>query len=86
MTYETYLKWSKKAKEELRRKGKFIVVNKEESGKSNRGFLAAAYRLLQPAFIYPVINASAFYIDDFPAPIPDGENAYIDSVKFGMKT
>jgi hypothetical protein len=57
--------------------GKFVVVNIEEYSKTNRGLLSAAYSLLQEAFAYPVINASAFYIDDFPAEIPEGDNEYI---------
>ena len=57
--------------------GKIVVINKEDFSKSNRGFLTAAYSLLQDAFAYPVINASAYYIDDFPAPIPEGNNEYV---------
>ncbi|SCP98698.1 DUF2194 domain-containing protein [Anaerobium acetethylicum] len=57
--------------------GRFVVMNMGETGKINRGFLTAAYSLLQDAFAYPVINASAYYIDDFPAPVPDGQNEYI---------
>ena len=57
--------------------GRFVVMNMSETGKINRGFLTAAYSLLQDAFAYPVINASAYYIDDFPSPVPDGYNEYI---------
>lgn len=58
-------------------KGKFVTMNQSITGKSNRGILSAAYSLLEEVSIYPVINASAFYIDDFPAPIPEGDSEYI---------
>ena len=57
--------------------GKFVVMNMEEHGKTNRGILSSAYSLLQDAFVYPVINGSAYYIDDFPAPIPEGTNQFV---------
>lgn len=57
--------------------GKFVIMNLEMTGKENRGWLSAAYTLLQDVGIYPVINASSFYIDDFPSPDPEGENEYI---------
>lgn len=57
--------------------GKYVVVNIEEYSKTDRGLLSAAYSLLQQAFAYPVINASVYYIDDFPCQIPEGENEYI---------
>ena len=55
-------------------KGRFVVVNSELfMAKDSRGIIASAYSLLQDAFVYPVINSSMFFIDDFPAPIPQGE-------------
>ncbi|MDD3393954.1 MAG: DUF2194 domain-containing protein [Anaerotignum sp.] len=58
-------------------KGKYVVVNIEEYSKTDRGVLSAAYSVLQEAFVYPVINASAYYIDDLPCPVPAGRNKYI---------
>lgn len=43
----------------------------------SRGLVAAVYSLLEPVVAYPVINASLFFIDDFPAPVPAGYNPYI---------
>jgi len=58
-------------------KGKFVIMNQEIHGKVDRGWICAAYTLLQDVGIYPVINASTFYIDDFPSPGPIGENEYV---------
>jgi len=57
--------------------GKAVVVNLGIYEKAYRGIYAAAYSLLGEACAYPVINSSAFYLDGFPAPMPQGENAYI---------
>lgn len=54
-------------------KGKFVVYNYDNLGyKDSRGIIAASYSLLEDVFVYPVINASMYFIDDFPAPIPEG--------------
>lgn len=45
--------------------------------KAYRGIHCAALSLLEDAFVYPVINGATFYIDDFPAPIPEGDGVYI---------
>jgi len=56
-------------------KGKIVFVNSDQfTNKSSRGLIGAAYSLLHDVVIYPVINASVFYIDDFPAPIPEGKD------------
>lgn len=39
----------------------------------NRGLIIALVGLLQPDFMYPIINAKVNFIDDFPAPIPSGQ-------------
>ena len=57
--------------------GKFVMLNEALTEKFQRGFLSTAYSLLDSVCIYPVINASAFYIDDFPSPIPSGNGKYI---------
>ena len=55
--------------------GKIVVINSDQFiDKSSRGLIGAAYSLLQDVVIYPVINASVFYIDDFPAPIREGRD------------
>ncbi len=58
-------------------KGRIGIVNEVITQKYQRGFLALAYSLLDDVFVYPVINASAFYLDDFPSPIPAGNAEYI---------
>ena len=51
--------------------------------KAYRGFYAASYSLLQEVCVYPVINGSVFYIDDFPSPVPGGDSEYIQR-DYGM--
>ena len=63
--------------------GTFVVLNQALSGKVTRGLLAAGYSLMDDISIYPVINASAFYLDDFPAPVPGGNGEYIQQ-EYGM--
>ena len=58
-------------------KGKFVVNAFPSTQKSTRGLTVAAYSLLHDAFAYPVINTSTIFIDDFPAPVPSGQNEYI---------
>lgn len=57
--------------------GKFVVNNMGFCEKAYRGFYAASYSLLEDVCVYPVINASTFYIDDFPSPVPSGDGTYI---------
>jgi len=58
--------------------GRFVVINTNQfTAKNSRGILGAAYCLLFDEFAYPVINASMFYIDDFPSPIPAVANETI---------
>jgi hypothetical protein len=55
--------------------GKIVFINSDQFiDKSSRGLIGSAYSLLQDVTIFPVINASVFYIDDFPAPVPDGRD------------
>lgn len=58
-------------------KGKIVVDNIGLCEKVTRGFYAASYSLLDDVCVYPVINASVFYLDDFPSQIPQGKNEYI---------
>lgn len=57
--------------------GTFVVANIGIYDKHLRGFYAAAYSLLSDTCAYPVINASVFYLDDFPSQVPSGDNEYI---------
>lgn len=57
--------------------GTFLVDNFGMCDKAYRGFYAASLSLLTDVFLYPVINGSTFYLDDFPSQIPDGKNEYI---------
>jgi len=60
------------------RQGRFVVINSDQfNTKSDRGILGAAYSLLHDVMVYPVINASVFFINDFPSPIPEGTNELI---------
>ena len=58
--------------------GHVVNVNLNLFEKAYRGFYAAAYSLLPDACVWPVINGSAFYLDDFPSPVPAGEGKYIE--------
>lgn len=58
-------------------KGRFVVDNFGIYTKSMRGFFAASYSLLTDVAVYPVINGSTFYLDDFPSQIPSGNSSYI---------
>lgn len=69
---QTPLIWSRDYRD-----GKFVAVNFEYCEKAYRGIYASAYSLLEDVCIYPVIDASAFYIDDFPSPVPSGDGEYI---------
>ncbi len=57
--------------------GHFVVNNFGIYEKSMRGFFSASYSLLEDISVYPVINGSVFYLDDFPSQIPSGDNTYI---------
>ena len=58
--------------------GRFVVINSDQFiNKADRGLICAAYSLLYDVFIYPVINSSMVFIDDFPGPIPEGTNETI---------
>ncbi len=63
--------------------GKVVVMNLGIMEKAYRGFYSAAYSLLGDSCLYPVINGSAFYLDDFPSPVPSGEGEYIQR-DYGM--
>ena len=58
-------------------KGKFVVDNFGLYEKATRGLFAASYSLLTDVGVYPVINGSVFYLDDFPSPVPSGDGKYV---------
>lgn len=57
--------------------GRVAMINQAVTQKHIRGFVSLAYSILYDAYVYPVINASAFYLDDFPSPVPGGNSEYI---------
>lgn len=63
--------------EYLNEAGQVVFCNIGVSVKATRGIYAQAFSLLGDAFAWPVINGSAFYLDDFPSPVPDGSGEYI---------
>lgn len=65
--------------------GRFAVINDVISDKFQRGFYCIAYSSLSDMELWPVINASAFYLDDFPAPVPGGTGMYIER-DYGIST
>ena len=65
--------WEKKQKQ-----GKFVVCNFSYCQKAYRGVYSAAISLLDDACVYPVINGSTWYLDDFPSPVPQGDGTYIE--------
>lgn len=66
------LLWKRAYKE-----GCFVILNDAVTEKYQRGFLSLSYSLLDDVCFYAVINASAFYLDDFPSPVPAGNGEYI---------
>ncbi|WP_108669033.1 DUF2194 domain-containing protein [Peribacillus acanthi] len=59
-------------------KGKIMVFNGTMlSTKDNRGMIAGAISVLADDFIYPIMNMKLVYLDDFPAPVPQGYNEKI---------
>lgn len=76
--YSIPLIWSREAGE-----GRIVFDNLGFLEKAYRGFYAASYTLLEDVCAYPVINGSAFYIDDFPSPVPGGNSQYIER-DYGM--
>lgn len=57
--------------------GKLVVCNLRYYGKAYRGVFSSAFSLLGDACVWPVINASTWWLDDFPSPVPQGDSQYI---------
>lgn len=65
-------------------KGRIAVCNHSLiGGKDSRGYAAMTLSALEDALVYPIINAGLIFIDDFPAPQPEGYDALIQQ-QFGM--
>ena len=59
-------------------KGKYIVYNGSNlSDKINSGVMTAMLGLGKTVYAYPVIGIKIVFIDDFPAPIPEGKQEKI---------
>lgn len=58
--------------------GAFLVFNGSSlGGKEARGLIAGGVSMMEPNYIYPIFNTKLFYMDDFPAPLPQGINDVI---------
>ena len=54
-------------------KGRVVVFNTTLMvDRGGRGFVLSALSALEDTLVYPIINAGMVYIDDFPAPQPEG--------------
>lgn len=49
--------------------GTVVVCNYPDCAKVTRGVFSSAYTLLGDGCVYPVINASTYFLDDFPSPV-----------------
>lgn len=59
-------------------KGTIMVLNGTMlDDKLNRGIITGALSYLNEDYIYPIMNSKVVYIDDFPAPFPEGNAEYI---------
>ncbi len=57
------------------KKGKFMVFNGTMlETKENRGLISGAISMLNENYIYPILDMKMVFIDDFPAPVPEGIN------------
>lgn len=54
-------------------KGRVVVFNTAlMSNKDGRGYATAIISAMEDVLVYPIINAGMIFIDDFPAPQPEG--------------
>lgn len=54
--------------------GKYIIYNsRERDDKVHRGLLSAMLSNIREDYIFPILNAKLFFIDDFPSPVPEGK-------------
>ena len=55
------------------KQGHFVIFNANMlSEKMARGIIAGLLSISEETYIYPIFNSKTFYIDDFPAPLPEG--------------
>jgi hypothetical protein len=55
-------------------KGKYVVYNGMSfDDKMNCGIITAMLSQTKAAYIYPIVGVKLFFIDDFPAPVPEGD-------------
>ncbi|MBQ8130705.1 MAG: DUF2194 domain-containing protein [Clostridia bacterium] len=52
-------------------------------GKDSRGHVVMTLRALEGVLVYPIVNAGMIFIDDFPAPQPEGFDEMLQS-QYGM--
>lgn len=69
---ELPLIWQKEAGE-----GQLVVMNLGIYDKVYRGIYSLGLSLMDPVYLYPVIDAGVVYLDDFPAPISESEKIRI---------
>ena len=56
------------------------------ASKNGRGLFVSLYSSIHDVFSYPVINSAVYFIDDFPSPIPNGEDKIItDEYGYNIK-
>lgn len=70
------------------KKGEIMVFNGTMfDSKAHRGLIAGSLSYLNEDFIYPILNSKVVYIDDFPAPFPEGNHkAIYDTYKMDTPT
>ena len=51
-----------------------VMDNNLIGGKDSRGYVLSALFALEDELVYPIVNAGMVFIDDFPAPQPEGFN------------
>lgn len=65
--------------------GSYIIINDIIDALYQEGFFVLGYSLMDSAILYPVINASVFYLDDFPSPVPGGNSEFVQR-DYGVDT
>ncbi|MHB9781911.1 DUF2194 domain-containing protein [Streptococcus sp. 10F2] len=71
---KTPLVWLKEAGE-----GQIVVMNLGIYDKVYRAIYSLGLSLMDPVFLYPVINAGVVYLDDFPAPFSEEEKVQLST-------
>lgn len=58
-------------------RGRVVVCNMRYYERATQGIFSSAFALLKDATIWPVIDASIWWLDDWPSPVPQGDGQYI---------